>query len=294
MSHAKSTRINALYERLRNANGLRIIDLAREFGVSPKTIARDFAELQQLGAYKVGQLICLDKTRAKDDLKSDERIVLGILSKLARGNGVDFYLKAKPLLAKLTQQLEQPIFVAAQSESLDDDDLVHFDFIEKLITQRIELGFRYNGRDYEVKPFKLAHFEGFWYVLCLDSGDNDAFKKFYFKDMENLVSLNRAFAINDDLEQRLKNAHSVWFNLNEPFIVQLLIDKSIAKYFARKSIGGVLCPQADGSVTLQVEVSHTMEIKPLIYRFIPHIRVIEPQWLNDEIKKEVAKFAKSL
>ena len=131
----KATRLNALYERLKNSNGVSIGELAKEFEVSTKTIQRDFKALQGLGAYKSGHLLFLDKKRARDNLKSDERIVLGILSKLAKSNGDDFYLKAKPLLTKLTQQLEQPIYISSPSESLDDSDLIHFDFIEKTITK---------------------------------------------------------------------------------------------------------------------------------------------------------------
>lgn len=295
MNSPRTTRINLLYERLKSANGIRISDLAREFEVSTKTIARDFRELQNLGAYKVGQLLYLDKKRASDDLQSDERIVLGILSKLARDNGTDFYLKAKPLLTKLTQQLDQPIYINAQSESLDSDDLMHFDFIEKLILERVELGFTYHSKSYEVKPFKLASFDGFWYVLCLDSGDSDIFKKFYFKDMENLRALGRRFTLSDEVEQRLKRAHSAWFNMNPPFLVRLLIDAQIAKYFKRKGINGAMIyTQADGTAILEMEISHIMEIKPLIYEYIPHIRVIEPQWLNDELKDEIAKFVESM
>lgn len=295
MNSPKATRLNLLYERLKSTNGVRLGELAKELGVSTKTLQRDFKELQKLGAYKVGQLVFLDTKRAKDELKSDERIVLGILSNFAQNNGTDFYLKAKPLLTKLTQQLEQPIHIATQSESLDSDDLVHFDFIEKLILERVELGFSYRGKDFEVKPFKLAHFDGFWYVLCLDSKDNDIFKKFYFKDMKNLQSLKREFVFDEKLTQKLKKVYSVWFSLDSPFLVQLAIDKKMAKYFKRRSIGsGNLYEEPDGSVVLEIEISHIMEIKPLIYKFIPYIRVIEPAWLNKIIKDELLDFVESL
>lgn len=295
MNYDKATRLNQLYERIKNANGVRMCDLAREFGVSTKTLQRDFKELQNLGAHKVGQLVCLDTARAKDELKSDERVVLGILASLAQNHGAQFYLKAQPLLAKLTQQLEQPIFVAPQSESLDSDDLVHFDFIQNLITQRQELGFSYQGRDYEVKPFKLAHFDGLWYMLGLDSRANDVFKKFYFKDMKNLRSLQRRFALDEKLERGLRNAHNVWFNLDSKILVQLLIHKKIAKYFKRRNLnGGKLYEERDGSVILEVQISDVMEIKPLIYRFIPYIRVLEPAWLNKELKDEISNFAEGL
>lgn len=62
MNSPRTTRINLLYERLKSANGARLGELARELGVSTKTIARDFRELQSLGAYKVGQLLCFHKS----------------------------------------------------------------------------------------------------------------------------------------------------------------------------------------------------------------------------------------
>lgn len=161
MSQTKTTRLNALYERLKSANGISIKDLAKEFEVSAKTIQRDFKALQRFGAYKSGRLLYLDESLAKDELANDERVVLGILSKLARASGKGFYLKAKPLLTRLSQQIEQPIYINTQSESLDDSDLLNFDFIEKAITKRVELAFEYEGKAYQIKPFKLAYFGGF-------------------------------------------------------------------------------------------------------------------------------------
>ena len=111
----------------------------------------------------------------------------------------------------------------------------------------------------------------------------------YFK------ALQSKFVLDESIEKRLKNAHSVWFNLDEPFLVRLFIDKKVAKYFKRKAYAGAtIYEQADESIVLELEISHIMQIKPLIYEYIPHIRVIEPAWLNEALKKELSNFAKSL
>lgn len=47
---------------------------------------------------------------------------------------------------------------------------------------------------------------------------------------------------------------------------------------------------ADGSAEIELEVSHKMEIKPLIYHYLPFIKVIEPNFLAEEIKAEVAGY----
>lgn len=292
---SKSKRLEMLYDRIKRANGISLKALCAEFGVSAKTLQRDFKDLQTLGAYKNGRLIFIDKTRAKDGLNTDERVVVGILDKLARSMSKEFYLKAKPLLTRLTQQIDQPIFINAQSESLNDEDLLKFELLESLINRKEEAKFLYKGRIFEVKPFKLANFQGFWYLLSLDIMDNECFKKFYFKDIKETQGLGRTFTLGDELEKRLKNANSVWFNMDEPFLVQLLIEKKIAKYFSRRTLrGAMIYPQQNGDIVLELEISDYMEIKPLIYEYIPHIRVIEPSWINEKLKKELKKFVDTL
>ena len=49
MSQTKTARLNALYERLKSANGISMSDLAAEFEVSAKMIQRNFKALQRLG-----------------------------------------------------------------------------------------------------------------------------------------------------------------------------------------------------------------------------------------------------
>lgn len=109
MNSPRTMRINLLYERLKSANGIRIGDLAREFEVSTKTIARDFRELQNLGAYKVGQLLHLDKNVDKptqDDLQSNtvkhkillEKQAKSTLAKCDKSNLVAFVLQDLCLL----------------------------------------------------------------------------------------------------------------------------------------------------------------------------------------------------
>lgn len=54
MSQTKTTRLNALYERLKSANGVSIGELAKEFEVSAKTIQRILRLCKGLGRIKVG------------------------------------------------------------------------------------------------------------------------------------------------------------------------------------------------------------------------------------------------
>lgn len=51
---------------------------------------------------------------------------------------------------------------------------------------------------------------------------------------------------------------------------------------------------SDGSIEIEIKITHNMEIKPLIYWYIPHIKVLEPQWLVDIMKKDIGTFFKDI
>lgn len=296
--NSKYERINRIYERLlKTSTGVTISELAQELDVSTKTIQRDLYEvLGEFGAIKQGRYWKINPKIANDNLGANERIILGILDDMAKNAGKTFYSKAHSLLAQVTQQLEHPIFTNINSEALEEEHIQSFEIIENAIKNRCQISFLYQGHEFDVKPLKLAFFEGFWYLLALDVKKKDTFKKFHLKTIQKINIQNRSFEIPSIIEERLKYANSVWFNLNEPFSVRLFIGKEIRKYFERKPLPSqmVMGEDRDGSIEIEIKITHEMEIKTLIYWYIPHIKVLEPQWLVDIIKEDVSKFLKEI
>lgn len=186
----------------------------------------------------------------------------------------------------MSQQLEHPIFTGINSESLNDEHIELFEQIEEAIKNKYEITFRYQDYDFLVKPLKLVFFDGFWYMLCFDSKAKDTFKKFHLKSIQNLKLLENSFEVSQDIEEQLRHANSIWFDLKEPFSVRLFIEKEIRKYFERKPLPSQMFmgEDKDGS----------MEILPIINYYIPHIKVLEPQWLADIVKEKVTRYLKEL
>ena len=50
----------------------------------------------------------------------------------------------------------------------------------------------------------------------------------------------------------------------------------------------------DGSIEIEIKISNTMEIIPLILYYIPYIKVLEPQFLADEVKEKVQGYLKEI
>ena len=295
----KYNRINQIYEMLKNnVHGMTIAELANELDVSTKTIQRDLYEvLKGLGAVKEGRNWKIDPKLANDDLNTNERLILGILDEMAKSAGKIFYSKAHSLLTQITQQLEHPIFANVNGEYLEEKNIELFENIEKAIKEKNEIKFDYEKYNFHVKPLKLAFFDGFWYLLSLHIHNNkETFKKYHLKTIRNVQALNKTFEIPALVEERLKYANSVWFNLDEQFVVRLFIDKEIKKYFERKPLRGqtIIGEDKDGSIEIEIKISNTMEILPLILYYIPYIKVLEPQSLADEIKDRVQGYLKEI
>ena len=297
-NNTKYNRINQIYEMLKNnVHGMTITELSNELDVSTKTIQRDLYEvLADFGAIKDGRYWKINPKLTEDNLASNEKLILGILDDMAKNAGSIFYSKAHNLLQQVTQQLEHPIFTNIDSEALDENTLHRFETIEKAIKNKNEITFKYIKNKFKVKPLKLAFFDGFWYLLCLDSNDKDTFKKFHLKSINDLKTTAAIFDISTQIEEKLRYANSVWFNFDEPYSVRLFLSKEIKKYFERKPLKGqaLIGEDKDGSIEIEIKITNEMEIIPLILYYIPYIKVLEPQWLADEIKDKVQGYLKEL
>ncbi|MCT7581427.1 helix-turn-helix transcriptional regulator [Aliarcobacter butzleri] len=297
--NTKYNRINLIYELLKNnSRGMTITELSKELDVSTKTIQRDLYEvLSSHGAIKVGRTWKIDPKLKEDNLASNEKMILGILDEMAKGAGKIFYSKAHSLLSQVSQQLEHPIFANINGEYLEEKNIALFEEIEKAIKEKVEIKFDYEKYNFHVKPLKLAFFDGFWYLLALHiKKDKETFKKYHLKTIRNIQILDKNFEIPQIVEDRLKYANSVWFNLDEQFVVRLFIDKNVRKYFERKPLKGqtIIGEDKDGSIEIEIKTSNEMEIIPLILYYIPYIKVLEPKWLAEDVKCRVEEYLKEM
>ena len=297
--NTKYNRINQIYEMLKNnVHGMTITELANQLDVSTKTIQRDLYEvLNDFGAIKEGRYWKIDPKLKEDNLASNEKLILGILDEMAKGAGGIFYSKAHSLLSQVSQQLEHPIFASVNSEYLEEKNITLFEQMEKAIKQKVEINFDYEKYKFHVKPLKLAFFDGFWYLLAFDLKEKkEVFKKFHLKTIKNIQALESTFEIPQIVEDRLRYANSIWFNLDEQFTVRLFIDKTIRKYFERKPLRGqrIIGEDSDGSIEIEIKISNEMEIQPLILWYIPFIKVLEPQWMADNVKEKIQGYLKEI
>lgn len=266
--------------------------IADALGLNVRTIQRDLNEILAFnGAVKKGRLWSVDKSEF--DPNDESQIVLSVLDKMAKNVGAEFYSKAHGLLKGISEGLNHPIFVSLSAEKLEKKDIELIENLESVIASRNEIELLYFSKTHRLSPIKIALFDGFWYLLAMAG---EKLKKFHLKSIKEIKILPSKFKIDESLENRIKSANSAWFDPEKSFIVRLWIDKVVKKYFERKPLPNqqIMCENEDGSIEIEVQVTHIMEIKPLVFYYLPHIKVIEPSSLTDDILAEMEGYIREI
>ena len=291
------TRLRVILQRLNDGESLSVKELAEDFGVSTKTIQRDFNE-KLVSSYPIYQ----EKNRKwkmQDGFKIEkirdieDKIVLDIIEKITDGIGGNFASKSKKLLEKLKNNEQSPIYAKLNIEDISDKlDVINL--LETAIKNNKEIRCQYiykkNRYDTTLQPLKIVNYEGFWYLVALR---NNEVRKYYLKELSNINITDTIFTVDSSINELLNNSISIWFQQDvEPFEVRLFATKGASKYFQRRPLPtqSTLCLNEDNTMEFVIKVTHEMEILPIIKYWIPHLHVIEPQWLKDIITSDINEY----
>ncbi len=289
-------RHNQILERLKNSEKLSITELAREWNTTTKTVQRDFNKLME-GNYGIVRAEDGKRfTMAKNHTTSrSARTAIQMLDSLSSDIGGEFYTKAQSALKKLQNHIESPFYTRIDVESISEK----LDLIEELdnaILERKTVSFDYKPthsdsyKHYDaVQPYKIIIFNGFWYLL---SRYHNHTIKFYIKSLQNLAVHDETFQRDETLLQKMEKAHTIFFDTEaKPVEVTLLLRKTIVVYFERKPIRGQhLKKNPDGTAELTIEVTHEDELFDLMKKWLPYIRVLEPEILQHKFERILREY----
>jgi len=192
------------------------------------------------------------------------------------------------LFSEYADLLEERMYAKSMVENLDSSD--NRVRIENAIKSQSVIKCKYNGKERELCPLSIINLEGFWYLVNYDRGHDDI-RRYHLKSIRAVTIEEEKFEINDDISkilERFKYAINAYFEpLVDPYIVELYIDAKVAKYFERKPLNArqrVMKTYANGSIDLEVLITDDMEIIPTIQRYMPFVRVIEPEGLREKVQ----------
>lgn len=290
-----------ILSRLYQGEALSVKELAEELDMSERTIQRYFNNylINHFPLKKVGRRWALESA-TKMVVDEESELALQTLEEMAKNIGADFYQKVHPLLTKLYKSSCHPLYTKVNIEDITDK-MEEILALEKAIKNKNVVRCIYDFEDFkqeiDIKPLLITEFDGFWYLIAMDAR-NDIIKKYYLKHIFDVQILDETFEVSQEIEDIVKNSINIWFNPHQkPFEVRLFVDTVAAKYFKRKPISpmqAISGEDSDGSIEITLKITHEMEILPLIKSWIPHIYVLEPQWLADIMREDVRKYLEAI
>jgi len=295
-----STRQTWILERLNNGEELSITELAREWGVTTKTLQRDFDKLSFMLPNQI--------ERAGDGKKykkcknytaqNDGELIIEMLDSIVRDIGGATYTKAHRLLTELKPHIDKPFYARVDVEDVSDK----FEIIaqlEKAIADKKCISMVYHrwydedsvDKSYqEVHPLKIVIYNGYWYLLAEHEGHS---KKFYLKEIKSCTEEEGTFAPNPKIIESMEKSVNIWFSPNtEPFEVTLWLDTDAVVYFERKPItkDQKLYKKPDGTAELVIKITDEEEILPVLKFWLPNVRVLDPIYIQEDFEKMLSGY----
>jgi predicted DNA-binding transcriptional regulator YafY len=289
--------------------------LASEFGVTERTIRRDVEALQEAG-------FPLYDDRA--DGKKVWRLVEGYQQKLAQGftlselaalyfsrnmlaflGGAPFGQDLESAFAKIREALParslpflrriQELFVARPDPWKDyskKQDVIAA-LIDAILHQREAkiAYYSFNSRRtkaYAIDPYRLVYYRGGLYLYAR-AHEYGEVRTFAVERVQHVEVLETGFEIPADFSPSDYARSAFGIIGGKPQTIELVFAAETAGYVRERNWheSQALAEEPDGSVRLTLEVAPSFDLKSWIKGFLPHVRVVRPASLRDEIAREL-------
>ena len=183
----------------------------------------------------------------------------------------------------------------------------YFHILEENIKNRKKLFIKYEENsgqvvDIEVKPYKIIFMNDNFYVGC--AVDNDyLYSTYRISKILEIKEVGKRFDFDPRIEEYIKEGIQTPFssysqNYREKMIkVVLEVDKERAYHFKVKkhlTSQKIIEEKEDGSLLVGYLVTQEREMQELVKKWIPYVKVIEPETLKKSIVSELEYYLKSL
>jgi predicted DNA-binding transcriptional regulator YafY len=263
-------------------------DLAAEHGVTERTIRRDIEALQEAGSalyFGKNMISILEGAPFAQELESAFVKIQEALP-----------VKSLPYLQRI-----QELFLARPDPRKDysqKQDAIA-SVIDAILHQRQAriAYFSFNSKKtktYTLDPYRLVYFRGGLYLYAR-AHEYGEVRTFAVERIEKIEVLDLNFKSQEafDASEYVRGAFGIAGGKPEP--VEMVFDQSQSGYIRERvwHESQQLEEKADGSTVLKMNVYPSPELKSWIKGFLPHVRVLQPARLRDEIAKDIARAGKT-
>ena len=317
----KTTRIIQLDKILRGGEFVGIDDLILKFGVSQRTIERDFERLRDEMDAPLEYNKSLNKYHYSDPTFSIPNIVLTegdlftistVLPLMEQYENTPLENSFRHIMHKITDMLPDTItvdssFLNKDITFLKDSAPIIQEDVFNLIFQSIKshrtLTFQHRSsknQDYTNREFDAYHVlcqKGNWYVIGYEH-TKSSIRLYSMARIRNICLTSNQFKIPEDfkLENHIDLDVGIWNNTNPPELYELLFAADMINYITERQWHKTqeLEQQSDGTIILKFETNQKEMITSWVMSFGHKVTVLKPEWLREKIKDECIRMLESI
>lgn len=279
-----STRLSQILIKFNNGDRVTIEDLAEEFGVSKRTIERDFVRFSYLPIIKENKEYYLEDL-AIGKLNFDD------IKNFAIFSGVKslFPSLTKQFLAEILTDKINKAFLVSNSgfEDIEKKQEIFYNLTSAICDQKI-INFFYNDKARVVKPYKLINTNGIWY---LNATENEDIKTYTFSKIKSLKVTDEKFIQNINILKEIER-NEINFLSSITKEVHLQIDNSAKEYFLRKKVlsNMKIIDQTNEYFIVSTNIAFDDEILNIVKQWIPYIRIVSPLELQNKLQDTLKNY----
>lgn len=276
-------------------------ELAEEFGVTMRTIQKDinqtlynFSITKDVdGRFMFYEGFSLQRTI----LDNDELMFLNLaLSQFDDVADID-KIKHRIFQKLININFCNPYFI--KQDDIEDLELdsPKIELLERLIKANAIVELELENKNTEVELYKIANYDGFWYLFAKDLGDNKT-KTFKLSKIKRINENDKYHTTSQQkIESILRKTHSAFYSDGNSFEVIIKVYSEVAEYFKHKDFiesQKILRENSDGSLEVYFEVSHDEDIDNIIKSWLPHVEVLKPKRFKERIIQELKDYIKKV
>ena len=283
-------RLANILTKLNMGYQLSIKELASEFGVSTRTISRDF---DRINTY----LPLLQDNENKKfylDLNYLGKIAPKDIRNFAQLSGISHLYPSLDMsfLRELLDSRAHQIY-SAKGYSFEDASQFKelFKVLGKAIQEQRQIGFLYKGESRLVQPYRLIHHHGSWYLAAVRKDQLRTYRISHIQLMHATHEYPQ-FIPDQNIVKLVEDDDSIWFGQDKQEII-LSIDSQVAFYFKQRSIlpeQQIVRELEDGGLLVSSKINHDMQLLPLIRFWIPYLKIVSPKGLQRQLEISLKEY----
>ncbi len=276
-------RLGIILTRLNTGERLYLEELSREFGVSERTLQRDFNErLNYLPIQRKGACYFLDPKVLGKQTNHE-------ISTLLANMGLDTLFSGKHYLSNgvLNNKSTPPfLFKNPRVEDISENASMFQKLIES-VQQRHVISFVCDGQAYDqFHPYRLVNDRGLWYLAGAHRNRLDILR---VARISELVRYEDKYSPDTNVEQSITGWRSD-VELITPVDVVIQIRGRIADAFFNESTGHdfrVLKVLDSGDILACNQINNIPHLLRQLKAWLPDAEVLSPDWLRYQLKQEL-------